>query len=54
MLTSVGRGKRDQAWSASDGTDEATNLVRRIGEHREDLLTPNVKVHLVARGILSG
>lgn len=52
VLKSVGRGKRDQAWSASDVTDEAEGLIQRIGGHREELLTPNVKAHLAARGLL--
>ena len=52
FLTSVGRGKRDQAWSATDVTDEAQSLVQRIGQHREELLTPNVKAHLAAKGLL--
>ncbi|WP_181578303.1 Fic family protein [Arthrobacter sp. AQ5-05] len=52
VLKFVGRGKRDQAWSASDVTDEAEGLVQRIGEHREYLLTPNVRAHLSKRGLL--
>lgn len=52
ILRSVGRGKRDQAWSAGDVLDEAESLVQRIGEHRADLLTPNVRAHLSRRGLL--
>lgn len=51
VLKLVGRGKRDQAWSASDVTNEAEGLVQRFGEHREDLLTPNVRAHLSNRGL---
>ncbi|MFL4477085.1 hypothetical protein ACIPUB_02275 [Paeniglutamicibacter sp. ORCA_105] len=46
-----GRGKRDQAWSPAGVTAEAEGLVQRIGEHREDLLMPNVRAHLSKRGL---
>ncbi len=52
VLRSVGRGSRDRAWSAGDVLDETESLVQRIGEHREQLLTPNVRAHLAAAGLL--
>jgi hypothetical protein len=52
ILRSIGRGKRVQAWSPGDVTDEGESLVRRIGEHRDELLAPSVKAHLKAKGLL--
>ena len=52
VLRSVGRGSRDRAWSAGDVLDETESLVQRIGEHGEQLLTPNVRAHLAAAGLL--
>lgn len=52
VLRSVGRGSRDRAWSAGDVLDETESLVLRIGEHRERLLTSNVRAHLASAGLL--
>ena len=53
VLRSITSGKRDQAWAAGDVLDEAEDLVDRLKRSKDRLLTPSIRSHLIAAGVLT-